>query len=90
MQNATNSIAAVANFMPFIDVSAGLGYLTPAVAFDHMSIKVQQYPATAQNYRLGDVAYWLILLDVLRLEMPLLHCESLCTVAIFQFDPDTQ
>ena len=54
MQNATNSIAAVANLITFIDVSIGLGYLTPAVAFDHMSIKVQQYPATAQNYRLSD------------------------------------
>ena len=76
--------------MPFIDVSAGLGYLTPAVAFDHMSIKVQQYPATAQNYRLSGVASWLILLGFLRLEMPLLHCESLCIVAIYRLDPDTR
>jgi len=90
MQNATNSIATVANFMPFIDVSAGLGYFTPAVAFDHMSIKVQQYPATAHNYRLNDAVSWLILLAVLRLEMPLLHYESLCIVAISRFDPDTQ
>lgn len=51
---------------------------------------VQQYPATAQNYQLSGVASWLILLAVLRLEMPLLHCESLCSVAIFRLDPDTE
>jgi len=51
---------------------------------------VQQYPATAQNYRPGGAVSWLILLAVLQLEMPLLHCESLCIVAIYRLDPDTQ
>ena len=55
-----------------------------------MSIKVQQYPATAQNYRLSGAVSWLILLAILRIEMPLLHCESLCRVAIFLLDPDTR
>jgi hypothetical protein len=76
--------------MPFIDVSAVWGYSTPALAFDHMSIKDQQYPTTAQNYRLSGAVSWLILLAVLQLEMPLLHYESLYIVAIFRLDPDTQ
>ena len=53
-------------------------------------LKVQQYPTIAQNYRLDDAVSWLILLVVLRLGMPLLHCESLCSVAISLLNPDTQ
>ena len=89
MQNATNSMATVANFMPFIDVSAGLGYLTPAVAFDHMSIKVQQYPATAQNYRLSGAVSWLILPSVLLSDTLQIHCGFPYIAATCQTDPDT-
>ena len=59
-------------------------------AFDHMSIKVQQYPTIAQNYQLSGVSSWMTLPAVLRLEMPLLHCESLYNVAISRLDPDTE
>ena len=55
-----------------------------------MSIKVQQYPATAQNYRLSGAVSWLILPSVLLSDTLQIHCESLYNVAISLLDPDTR
>ena len=55
-----------------------------------MSIKVQQYPATAQNYQLSDAVSWLILLAVLLSDTLQIHCGFPYIAATCQTDPDTE